>query len=329
MVVDASKERDVQHQLAAGDVGVGDVVVEIADRPEEMGPEAGEVRVDAVGAQPAHVAMAREPLRDAGVPLLVRDEGVEDGSQDRIGGAASLLREERADQPLDASHVGEELHDELLVGGTERRPAARPAAAPPRVRTPPAPRSCAELGYDCGPASNGCGATLDYGACPAGQTCGGWGQPGVCAGGCDCCPVTCMQMGIHCGPAGDGCGGVIDCGPCPPGQVCGGGGVPGQCGGGCALKTCAQLGVECGFAADGCGGVLDCGTCPTSSCPPITCGGGGVPGVCGGPLCVCKTCQQVGVNCGPAGDGCGGLLDCGGCPSGQTCGGGAVPGQCG
>jgi hypothetical protein len=42
-------------------------------------------------------------------------------------------------------------------------------------------------------------------------------------------------------------------------------------------KTCAQLGIKCGPSGDGCGGQIDCGTCT----PPMTCGGGGVPGVCG------------------------------------------------
>jgi hypothetical protein len=34
------------------------------------------------------------------------------------------------------------------------------------------------------------------------------------------------------------------------------------------------------------------------------------------------------VECGHAGDGCGALLDCGTCPTGQFCGGGG-PGKCG
>ena len=33
--------------------------------------------------------------------------------------------------------------------------------------------------------------------------------------------------------------------------------------------------------------------------------------------------------CGPIGDGCGGILDCGSCPTGETCGGGGVNFQCG
>jgi hypothetical protein len=46
------------------------------------------------------------------------------------------------------------------------------------------------------------------------------------------------------------------------------------------------------------------------------------------PVCTPRTCAQDNVQCGPAGDGCGGLLDCGPCPMGQFCGGGG-PGKCG
>lgn len=47
------------------------------------------------------------------------------------------------------------------------------------------------------------------------------------------------------------------------------------------------------------------------------------------PACVPKTCMSQGLGCGLAGDGCGGQLDCGPCPVGQSCGGGGVPSQCG
>ncbi len=48
----------------------------------------------------------------------------------------------------------------------------------------------------------------------------------------------------------------------------------------------------------------------------------------GGNVCVPKTCAGVGANCGPVSDTCGGLLQCGTCPTGQSCGGGG-PSQCG
>ncbi len=46
------------------------------------------------------------------------------------------------------------------------------------------------------------------------------------------------------------------------------------------------------------------------------------------PVCTPTSCDALGVGCGPAGDGCGGALDCGLCPSGEACGLGG-PGKCG
>jgi hypothetical protein len=46
------------------------------------------------------------------------------------------------------------------------------------------------------------------------------------------------------------------------------------------------------------------------------------------PVCTPTTCSAQGIQCGPAGDGCGNLLQCGTCPSGEVCGGGGA-GKCG
>jgi hypothetical protein len=187
------------------------------------------------------------------------------------------------------------------------------------------PRTCTELGLQCGPASDGCGNLLQCGDCPPGETCGGGGIPGVC-GKPTCKPLTCAKLGIQCGPAGDGCGGLLQCGDCPPGQTCGGAGVPGICGAKpCTPVSCAKLGIECGPAGDGCGNLLQCGDCP----PNQTCGGGGVPGVCGAPSCTPQTCATLGAECGAIGDGCGKLLQCGPCVAPKTCGGGGKANICG
>ncbi len=102
---------------------------------------------------------------------------------------------------------------------------------------PGTPMTCAQAGYTCGPAPDGCCGTIDCGTCPAGQQCGGFcgDAPGVCmpAGGGACCTQTCAEQGRECGMAGDGCGNVLDCGPCPAGLTCGYPG-PGQCGTPCA-----------------------------------------------------------------------------------------------
>lgn len=136
------------------------------------------------------------------------------------------------------------------------------------------PRNCAQMGFNCGPAGDGCGNIIQCGTCVAPSVCGGGGQPGVCAGACT--PTTCVQQGFNCGPAGNGCGGSLSCGTCPTGQICGGAG-PGKCGASsCVKRTCAQQGFNCGPAGDGCGGTLACGTCPQGE----ACGNGG-PGKCG------------------------------------------------
>jgi hypothetical protein len=187
------------------------------------------------------------------------------------------------------------------------------------------PKTCAQLGAQCGPTGDGCGGLIQCGPCPAGQTCGGGGQPSVC-GSPTCTPETCAQQNIQCGPAGDGCGNLIQCGACPGGQTCGGGGMPGVCGNQtCSPKTCAQQSIQCGPAGDGCGNLIQCGSCPTGQ----TCGGGGQPGVCGSTMCMPKTCAQLGANCGPVGDGCGGIVQCGTCAAPQTCGGGGTASVCG
>ena len=110
------------------------------------------------------------------------------------------------------------------------------------------------------------------------------------------CPSTCEQLNANCGFVTDSrCDTLAECGDCPKGQICGGDG-PSRCG----------VGMTNG----------DGGACSGADCP----------------VCVPKTCDDLGYTCGPAGDTCGGKLDCGSttCPIlGWTCGGGDEPGQCG
>jgi hypothetical protein len=47
----------------------------------------------------------------------------------------------------------------------------------------------------------------------------------------------------------------------------------------------------------------------------------------GSAACTPKTCAELGAACGHVGDGCGNLLSCGSCPSGETCG-AKQPNQC-
>ena len=176
------------------------------------------------------------------------------------------------------------------------------------------PKTCAELGYNCGAQGDGCGGVIaSCGTCAAPQVCGGGGVPGVCGGGCT--PFSCAQLGYSCGTPDNGCGGTLSCGTCTAPQICGGGGA-GKCGtGACTPATCAGLGLSCGNTGNGCGGSLSCGTCPSGqSCVAGTCKISCVP------MTVDQACKTPGYNCGAVGDGCGGTVDCGTCPSGQACG---------
>ena len=110
-------------------------------------------------------------------------------------------------------------------------------------------------------------------------------------------------------------------------------GTLGQGGSGCVKPTCAELKATCGTVTDPkCGGIIKCGSCPEGQ----ICGGGGVHNQCGsgddnnGDACVHETCASQKISCGVAGDGCGGMLECGSCNAPQACGGDpAKPGECG
>jgi hypothetical protein len=196
------------------------------------------------------------------------------------------------------------------------------------------PGTCdAQGGRFCGSIGDGCGGTLTCGDCPAGQVCGA-GTAGVCAPNpATCTPITCTTVGGQfCGKIGDGCGKTLDCPNCPTGQTCGGAGTPNVCGapaGTCTALACSTPGGKyCGPIGDGCGKALDCGACPAGQ----TCGGAGVPGVCGVTpgTCTALTCTPANGNyCGKIGDGCNKTLDCGACPAGKECGTGAQLGVCG
>ena len=101
----------------------------------------------------------------------------------------------------------------------------------------------------------------------------------------------------------------------------------------CTPRSCAASGYSCGPNGDGCGDVLPCGDCRV----PAICGGGGFSacgggqglGPDGGPLCTPRTCADLGLDCGPAADGCGGVVQCGICEYPNACGGGGIHGHCG
>jgi hypothetical protein len=90
-----------------------------------------------------------------------------------------------------------------------------------------APKTCSVLGYDCGTAADGCGATINCGTCPDGKTC----SAGKCVA--DCVPKTCAAQEYACGSWDNGCGATINCGTCPDGKTC----SAGKCVADCASRA--------------------------------------------------------------------------------------------
>ncbi len=162
---------------------------------------------------------------------------------------------------------------------------------------------------------------------------------GADASAASCRALTCEQARAECGLIGDGCGGVVDCGACGAGQFCG---VlkPSRCAS--ASELCAPLTPDeacvdksCGAAGDGCGGTIDCGSCaddevcglvtPFECAPAPEFSAQSCPAELG-------NCEEQGVECGFAGNGCGEVIDCnqevGGCLADEVCGAETV-GRCG
>jgi len=127
----------------------------------------------------------------------------------------------------------------------------------------------------------------------------------MCVGGSSSLPGTCQCVANQCNGKcansvqPNGCGGTIDC-RCTGGQVCN----P-QTQACCAPFVCqgaGAAGAECGIVHPSCGSTVTC----QCAGPYNTCGGGGVPNVCG---CTKDTCKG---RVGSPPDLCGGFLSCGG-----------------
>lgn len=158
------------------------------------------------------------------------------------------------------------------------------------------PITCAELGFPCTIAGDGCGNILNNcRVCPAGQTCEVDRTCGPTTDG-GCVPRACPSTA--CGVIDDGCGGQIDCGgcywacetgsgsgsgpstcpaSCPPGQIVvswddWSPGYPGTSGCGCTPDPCPDAGISCscatacehldhGLCCDWAGTTLYCNSC--------------------------------------------------------------------
>jgi hypothetical protein len=157
------------------------------------------------------------------------------------------------------------------------------------------PKTCTDLGKECGTWDDTCGGQVDCGEC---QEC----DNSYCddTGQCQCTPETCASLTKQCGRWPNGCCDELECPPCEafPNSYCD---DDGQCQ--CAPDTCESLGKECNSWSDGCGATLDCGVC--EACDNSYCSDNG--------HCKCEpnTCQED--QCGEQPDGCCGTLDCGPC----------------
>ena len=168
----------------------------------------------------------------------------------------------------------------------------------------------------CGWVSDGCSGAINCGTCPNNGVCGG-GGPNLCGESCD--PLTCQEVGAECGLVADGCNSTVDCGGCPDGLVCGAAG-PNLCGPGqsCSPQSCGDADAECGVIGNGCGQIARLRSLHRAGrelrrrgrTQPVRSGHGG---------CTPTTCEARNVECGATSNGCGGLLDCGGCPVNYSC----------
>lgn len=188
-------------------------------------------------------------------------------------------------------------------------PDAGTDAEPDQGETGCIPRTCTQIGANCGEAPDDCGGSIECGECPAGQTCGGGGR-NQC-GSAPCSPRTCAQAGGGCGKLSDGCSGVIDCGDCTAPETCGGAGIPFQCGckctlpnaltactsNGCAVQACETGFADCNaIATDGCevatnSDVQNCGTCGS------TCSFGNAAASCADGACQLGACNDGYASC--------------------------------
>lgn len=194
-------------------------------------------------------------------------------------------------------------------------------------------------GYCCNTACDGtcqaCNLSGKLGTCTTeanGSACGGGNV--CCAGACvDCCTNgQCSNPQPIC--VSNTCTACSGANPCPGGQVCCGGSCfSGIC---CAGEECAPTGNTCNGSHEcRCGSGATCGF-PTPSCcgTPGGCTYTGTDrnncGTCGtvcpgskpcykGTCCTPTTCSALGKTCGTWPDGCGGWLECGGCPAKQVC----------
>ena len=199
--------------------------------------------------------------------------------------------------------------------------------------------ACADK--ECGKEGDGCGGTYNCGSCKDGEGCGVKAAfqcdpvlTNTSTTGCDAEIESCAEVGANCGKIGNGCGGILDCDAeagCGAGELCGLEG-PNTCGTPPAcepIEPAVACAGKCGIVSNGCGvevngGVIDCSEFEEYRCPDgQACGAGGVPNQCGNAEEACVALDEAAacgdLECGVAGDGCGGSHACGTCSGSATC----------
>ncbi|HMR77277.1 MAG TPA: hypothetical protein PKD61_19340, partial [Polyangiaceae bacterium] len=196
------------------------------------------------------------------------------------------------------------------------------------------PKTCSELGLECGSGNDGCGGTVTCPTCATGKVCDQSGKCTDCLEGAACqASNACKTASMDCSSGGGVC---TDDGNAPSGTSCGvGQKCDGQGACKCAAKSCADLGKECGTWSDGCGGNVTCTACATNKvCDPngkcVDCAQGAscaASKVCatatvdcsgGAPSCKDTGLSPPGISCGQ-GMVCDGLGTCKVCAQGQSC----------
>ncbi len=148
----------------------------------------------------------------------------------------------------------------------------------------------------------------------------------------NCIPATCSAIGKECGSHPDGCGGILDCGNCPESLPP----LPPlsqDIDGSCTLEELDNL--RCIFFDENRGGPeiwfqkCNGNAWVNMEACPIACDEGiciepkakqeCIDGTCSQKICTPSTCTLIGKNCGNYPNGCGGVLNCGTCPSNQEC----------
>ncbi len=253
------------------------------------------------------------------VPLTCIELGAHCGPQGDGCGEPHLLRQLPGARDLRRRRLAERLrHRRLGDGGVCQ------------------PKTCADWGATCGPVSDGCGGLVQCGTCTA---------PADLRRRRHAERVRRRHRLRPRRPApprtstaarsATAAAASSSAAPAPRPQTCGGGGTPSECGTLADAATAAPVRAadlrrsSASTAARPATAAAGCSTAAPAP-RPQTCGGGGLPSVCGGNTgCVPDDLRAARLQLRPGRRRLRRRLQCGTCTAPQTCGGGGTPGVCG